>query len=467
MFIKNITALLILCAAALVSAVGAQAQDSVAAATSEITSAAMPKGTERLLPGVVAASEFNQAFDEILKQGAGKIAGGEREILAWTGKYKSASSVTKSISQMQANFQNSGWKYEAQGKSGDLELFNLFKDGSPRRVVMGFFVPGEDVMVCALMEILLPREKSVSIKTTNSQPAQNSYLPTNNSSAKIVTVDKDAQWINVMGNEMPAMPSFPQLAPKPGKVRGYVKDWAGKPLAGAEIGIRSSYFAGSYSGGQGKTDASGYYELAPPKGMAHFYNAGYQIEWGDGVAAISLHPADGKLDSFVTTDGAVENFVLLPYGITSRENLQESSHLPSTFYGGAIFLNWYSAEANDNNAPPFAVREGSLLEITLTPEGKMFDGSAGRTIIIRKTLGISGAFRIHNIPLGRYGITIKDNGKPLKIKDNKGYNAMFGMTPAETTGSASILFVPDSAKASMIVPQYGAWKWINLGIETP
>jgi hypothetical protein len=287
------------------------------------------------------------------------------------------------------------------------------------------------------------------------------------SSAKIVTVDKETQWVNVMGDRVPAMPQFPALTPKPGRVRGYVKDWAGKPLAGAEIGVRSSYLAGYYTGAQGKTDANGYYEFVVPKGSAHFYNAGYQIEWGDGVAAVSLHPADGKLDSFVTMDGAVENFVLMPYGITSRENLQESSHLPSTFYGGAIFLNWYSVEANDNNAPPFAVREGAMLEVTLTPEGKLFDGSPGQTIVVRKTLGMSGAFRIHNIPLGRYRINIKADGKPLKIKDNKGYNPMFGMAPAETIGGGSILFVPGEAKASMVGPQHGAWNWINLGISTP
>ena len=284
--------------------------------------------------------------------------------------------------------------------------------------------------------------------------------------SKSINVNGETNYINVMGDEMPAMPQFSALPKKPGKVRGYVKDWTGKPLAGAEIGVRSSYFAGYYSGAQGKTDQNGYYEFVVPKGAAHFYNAGYQINWGNGVAAVSLHPADGKLDSFVTADGAVENFVLLPYGVTSRENLQENPHLPSTFYGGAIFLSWYSVEADDNNAPPFSVRAGSMLEITLTPDGKMLGSAAGQTFVIRKTLGMSGSFRIHNIPLGRYRISLKANGKALKIKDNKA-SSIFGMSPAETTGEASILFVPGSAKASMVSPQFGAWEWINLSFETP
>jgi hypothetical protein len=372
------------------------------------------------------------------------------------------------VGQIQTSFRAAGWQYEPTGRNGDVEVFSLFKDGTPRRGVVGFFVPGGGVLVCALMEVLLPGERPTPGTDINPPARTGSFPVKSDVSAKVVTVDKETQWVNVMGNEMPAMPQFPSLAPKPGKVRGYVKDWNGKPLAGAELGVRSSYFAGQYSGAQGKTDANGYYEFVVPKGSAHFYNAGYQIEWGDGVAGVALHPADGKLDSFVTMDGGVENFVLLPYGITSRENLQQSSHLPSTFYGGAIFLSWYSAEANDNNAPPFAVREGATLEVTLTPEGKMLDGTAGQTIVIRKTLGMSGAFRIHNIPIGRYHISVKANGKPLKIKDSKQYtNAMFGMTPGETIGGASILFVPDGAKASMMGPQFGSWKWISLGISTP
>ncbi|HQU82574.1 MAG TPA: hypothetical protein PKY59_05605 [Pyrinomonadaceae bacterium] len=431
------------------------------AQTSELTAAQLPKGAERLSPENVPA-EFDQAFDNLLKEGNGKLTGGEREFLVWTGNYKNVSTVSRSRSQIETNFRNAGWAFESQGKESGIEFFNLSQD-SPRRVLVGFIVSDEKVFVCALMEILAADDKSSKPPSDQPKVSQNS----NNSAAKIVTVDKDTQWVNVMGNEMPPMPDFPALSPKPGKVRGYVKDWSGKPLAGANIGIRSSYLAGMYSGGQGVTDKNGYYEIAPPKGMAHFYNAGYQIDWGEGVAAVSLHPADGKLDSFVTSDGAVENFVLLPYGITSRENLQENAHLPSTFYGGAIFLSWYSAEADDGNAPPFAVKDNAKLEITLTPEGKMLDGSSGQPIIIRKTAGISGAFRIHNIPLGRYKISIKANGKPLKMKDTKKNNPSFGLMPTEANGEASIVFVPNNAKASMIGPQFGAWDWVGINIETP
>jgi len=451
MFGRSLLSLLFLCAMAAVAA----AQGSVAAPSSEITAATMPKGAERILPDSVPA-EFGQAFDKLLAEGQGKIEGRDREVLAWRGNYKSAASVANMTNQLQKNFRGAGWQYEAVERNGDLEVFSLIKQGSPNRLVLGFFVPGDDVLVCALMEVVEAGAAPASEKIDQ---------PVRNTSAKPITVDADTQWINVMGNEMPPMPQFPNLAPKPGRVRGYVKDWSGKPLAGAELGVRSSYLAGYYSGAQGKTDANGYYEFVVPKGSAHFYNAGYQINWGDGIAAVSLHPADGNLDSFVTMDGAVENFVMLPYGITSRENLQQSSHLPATFYGGAIFLGWYGVAADDNNAPPFSIRRGTTVEITLTPDGNMLDGKPGRTFVIRKTVGPSDGFRIHNIPLGPYQLTIKVNGKAVKLKDNKKFNPMFGMSPAEATGTAKILFTPDDAKASMMGPQQGAWKWIEIGIS--
>src|SRR5215204_2376564 len=173
MVYKKMTALFVLCAAIFGFIVSeARAQGSVPARSSEITSALMPGGAERLLPESVPA-EFNQAFDNLIQEGAGKVVGGEREFLAWTGNYKNKTNFAKSISEVQTNFRSAGWKFEPQGKSGELELFSLFKDGSPRRVVLGFFVPGDDVFVCALVEVLLPGEKSTVTKTEINQPTTN------------------------------------------------------------------------------------------------------------------------------------------------------------------------------------------------------------------------------------------------------------------------------------------------------
>jgi hypothetical protein len=271
---------------------------------------------------------------------------------------------------------------------------------------------------------------------------------------------------NVMGNEMPAMPKFPALAPKPGRVRGYVKDASGKPLSGAAIGVRSTLIGGAYSGAQGKTDANGYYEFAIPRGVAHYYNAGYAIDYGDGLAAIGLHPADGQIDSFASPDGAVENFVLLSYGVTSRASLSENPRLPSTYYGGALFIGAYVVSADDASTYPTSIVENTVVEITLTPDGPLADGSTGKTIIVRKTIGFEGSYWINNIPVGRYKISAKlAGGKSLKMTHNGPNGSVFGMSPAESTSSATVLFKPSSAQASMVSPQFGSWDAVSISVS--
>lgn len=466
---KNLTALLFLCAAfVLAGSTGTRAQGSVKAPSSTITEAKMPVGAERLLPESIPA-EFNQAFENLLKEGTGQIAGGAREVLAWEGDYKNEASVTKLIGQLQTNFRAAGWQYESSGRSGDVEVFSLFKDGAQRRVVLGFFVPGGDVMVCALMEVVKPgsaaaQSKTVSTGTTSKESPATAQT---NGAAVILNVARDAHFVNVMGSEAPLMPKFPALAPKPGKVRGYVKDLSGNPLPGAAIGIRASYFAGQYSGAQGVTDANGYYEFVVPKGSAHFYNAGYQFEWGDGVAAVGLHPADGKLDSFTTVDGAVENFVLLPYGITSRENVSQNPYIASSYYGGSIYVSYNTAEEGDRGRVAGSIVENSIIEITLTPEGRMLDGTTGKTFIIRQPIGFKGNLNIHNIPLGRYKISAKTGGRALKMKQNRKFNPLFGLMPAETTGAASLLFIPGGAKATSVAPNAGGWEPVDVTLSTP
>ncbi|MBD2082742.1 hypothetical protein [Leptolyngbya sp. FACHB-17] len=283
----------------------------------------------------------------------------------------------------------------------------------------------------------------------------------------VLNVERDAHFVNVMGDKTPATPNFPQLAPKAGKVRGYVKDLSGNPLKGATIGIRASYFAGHYSGAQGQTDANGYYEFAVPKGSAHYYNAGYQLKWGDGIAAMGLHPTDGKLESFTTVDGAVENFVLLPYGITSPENVSQNPYVSSSYYGGSIRVSYYTREKTDPNIAAGSIVEDSIIEITLTPEGNMLDGTAGRTFVIRQPIGFKGNFSIHNIPLGRYRITATTGDKALKMKEDRKFNPLFGLMPGEAIGEASLLFIPGTEKASSATPNAGGWEPVGITLSMP
>lgn len=427
---------------------------------SAITGTQLPTNAVRVMPESVPA-ELNDAFEKLVAAADGKVTQGDREVLAWTKGFK-RSKAAGLMKEIQNQWQQNNWQYEVSGRDNEFELFGLFTEQPKRRVVLGFFVSSDDALVLALMEVLpLSAEnnsgsntKTVSNKSTS-----------NNANAKVVSIDKNVTYTNLMGNEMPPMPIFPALKPKAGFVRGYVKDWTGKPLKGAAIGVRSSYLAGMYSGSQGKTDANGFYEFSVPKGSAHFYNAGYAIDWGEGLAALGLHPADGSLDSFVTTDGAVENFVLMPYGVTSLENLQENPRLASSYYGGSLYIGYSAFEKSDNYPQPYAIQEDSIIEITLTSEGEMFGGLPAQNFVIRKTAGFDTGFKINNIPLGRYQINAKANGKALKLKLNSPRGTMFGMSPNETSGTASILFAPSGAKAEMVSPQFGGWDSVDISIE--
>jgi hypothetical protein len=304
----------------------------------------------------------------------------------------------------------------------------------------------------------------------NTKTSKNKTKNTNPGEPKTLTVDKNADYVNVMGKEMPEMPEFDNLSAKPGKVRGYVMDLNGNPLKGAQLGVRSTAVGGAYSGSQGETDSSGYYEFEVPMGVAHFYNAGYAIEWGDdNLAAIGLHPVDGKLDSFASSTGGVENFVLLPYGITSRENVSQSPHLASSYYGGSVYISFFTASADDNYPMEGSLVEGSGIVITLTPEGEMFGGiTAPKSITVRKTVGFRSGFYINNLPLGNYRISVKtDKGRPLKMELNKPRNSEFGISPSETTDSALLTFAPSDARANMVTPQYGGWSTVELIVTNP
>ena len=69
--------------------------------------------------------------------------------------------------------------------------------------------------------------------------------------------------------------------------------------------------------------------------------------------------------------------------------------------------------------------------------------------------------------LGRYRISAKLNGKKLRIKQTGASGDLFGLTPKETNDAASVLFAPDEAKASMVAPQAGGWKPVDVRVEKP
>jgi len=119
---------------------------------SSVVDASLPWGAQRILAAKVPA-EFNETLDKMLAEGEGKIIGGQREVLAWEGNYKSRSKAEDIKTELQTSFRKEGWQYETAAGEGKIEFFTLIKEGAAKRAVLGFFAANEEVFVCALIEI--------------------------------------------------------------------------------------------------------------------------------------------------------------------------------------------------------------------------------------------------------------------------------------------------------------------------
>jgi hypothetical protein len=348
-----------------------------------------------------------------------------------------------------------------------------------KRAAMGFWVSSDEALVFALTEMVVANApandsstamndsaKSLKNVSNNNTAGGNSVAP---SDATVFNLSASDDYVNVMGSQMPKLPAFPALAQKPGRARGYVRDLQGKPLEGAYIGVRASAVGGFYSGAQVETDANGYYEIDVPWGATEFYAAGYTIDYGEGRAAVSLYPADGKANSFASANGTVENFVLLYHGLGDRNALSEKPWDSVNYYGGAVRVSYSLGAAGDMWASKGSLPENSEIEITLAPEGELLDGTSGKTFVIRRKTGGINRLNINNIPIGRYKISARlTSGIALKMrKTGYDYAPLFGLKPSEAIGKASLLFVPSSAEPRSGHPRQGNWRPADIELQIP
>ncbi|GAB3912727.1 hypothetical protein GCM10028803_56150 [Larkinella knui] len=278
--------------------------------------------------------------------------------------------------------------------------------------------------------------------------------------------------VSVMGTTTPRMPNFPELTKKPGVVRGYVADLSGTPLEGASIGIRSTAVGGAYSGASDETDAKGYYEIAIPWGATEFYAAGYTIDYGEGRAVMSLAASDGKLGSFPSTDGLVKNFVLLSYGVFNKDLLSQKPWDQTNYAGGCLYITYNVSDPLSSFNPPTYIPENAEIEVTLTPDGPGLYGENKRFVIRKKASLSNYGFTIMNVPVGRYTLSAKvKDGPALHMEAVGRYASLhpyFGLRPTEATGSAKLLFTPDSqAGALQTLPGRGNWGLLQIKVKRP
>ncbi|HEX8246537.1 MAG TPA: hypothetical protein VF599_00005 [Pyrinomonadaceae bacterium] len=443
----------------------ASAQNGAQVDSSALLAVNLPAGAQRLDESKIPA-EFVQLFDKVIEATGGKIKKGKTEVLYWEERKPK---VDRLMQETIKNLQTAGWSYEVAEKSGDLTLFMVGKTAPVKRGFIGFWAALDGGLVLTVCEMLPVGDAPVTENTLKSKQSETPQAKVDSpSDAQVFNLGADEDSVNVMGSQMPKMPQFPALPKKPGKARGYVKDLVGNPLEGAYIGVRSTAVGGFHSGAQVETDVKGYYEIDVPWGATEFYAAGYTIDYGEGRAAMSLHPADGKDNTFASAEGAVENFVLIYHGLGDRNAISEKPWDSANYYGGSIRVD-YEIHSGDMWASKGSLPPGSEIEITLAPEGELLGGAAGKTFVIRRKTGGINRFNINNIPIGRYKISARlTNGKTLKMrKTGYDYAPLFGLKPGEALGAASLLFVPSSAQPRSGKPLFSTWKPADIKLELP
>lgn len=109
-----------------------------------------------------------------------------------------------------------------------------------------------------------------------------------------------------------------------------------------------------------------------------------------------------------------------PPEITSND----SDNASDAFYGGTVELNLYG-DVTSNLTQSLAA--GTVLTVTLVPNGPLIDGSSGQTLVKQVTVHQSGKtyYYLRNIPIGAYTASVQANNSSLKVNASTVYGGSF------------------------------------------
>ena len=226
----------------------------------------------------------------------------------------------------------------------------------------------------------------------------------------------------------PASPVTPAptnpAAPAPYVLQGVVNNAQGQPLAGVEVWADNTLYDNMNV--LSVTDAQGRYSIALPRDQLGTWQAGgrFQRSYHGETYELSLE-VDNEA-AFTADTGAVRNFTLR----TSGE--RPDGH----YYGGTVWVYGNYSQGDFKNKD---------VELTLTPDGPLLDGSAGETL----TRFVDGN-TVADVPIGRYKVTarhVPEGGAPRN---------MLVMRQDEDT------FAPSTILMFRKEPQYGVMTDVNL-----
>ncbi|ULQ56955.1 carboxypeptidase-like regulatory domain-containing protein [Flavihumibacter rivuli] len=273
--------------------------------------------------------------------------------------------------------------------------------------------------------------------------------------------------LNVMENTMPRMPNYPQVKAKKNRMSGFVADLAGRPLAGAYIGLRTPGTV--YVASSAITDQDGYYDMEIPLGGADIHAAGYTIEYGQGQAAMSLYPADGNVAVTNAEKGVVKHFVMLSYGLADPAKRASEPWSAAGYFGGSLRFDYVLYDAMwDPKGLPF----GAEIVLKLSPvAGSTLYAETRSFTITRKVGNGINNFIINNIPVGIYTITASlKSGTKLRMRNTGSYVSVYpnhGLQPRSAVETAKLLFTAMDVDKRTANVNFGNWRPVNITLELP
>jgi hypothetical protein len=205
-------------------------------------------------------------------------------------------------------------------------------------------------------------------------------------------------------------------APLKGVVKGIVTNADGTPIANAKVVIENTIYYASYI--FAITNSKGEYSTNVPIGS---WKASVQIEreFLGRLYKFDLHPDNPN--PFAGVDGAVRNFAW---------KLSDAKP-DGGYYGSAVasysdFLSFINMEE---------------VELTLTPDGPLANGTNG-SIITKRLIDIGGGeYGINDVPIGKYTITARNvvTNQVLQIR-----NRNTGNYSNSLSGIFNSDFLPDN-----------------------
>ncbi|WP_019012104.1 carboxypeptidase-like regulatory domain-containing protein [Deinococcus aquatilis] len=179
-------------------------------------------------------------------------------------------------------------------------------------------------------------------------------------------------------------------------VTGTVKDAAGRPVPGAQIAVDNTYFDGAEL--HTVTNSKGQYRIDLKQTLGAWQVVGWvQRTYHGETYRLPLQP--DKAAAFGGASGAARNFTWRISGKTPN--------------GGVYGARFYALDGFSSDGE---VVERGDLEVTLTPEGPLLDGSPGKPITVRYNAPLN------DVPLGRYRVTARSlSGKgPVWVRTRGG-----------------------------------------------